>query len=462
MTASEIQKLWESQRRYFLTGNTQDLHFRKKLLKDLRNKIEAEERSLIEALMQDLGKPPYETIGAELLPCLDEIDLFVKNLDSWSARQKKFTRFWTHNHLLAKAYERPEPRGTCFVLAPWNYPVHLALIPTIGAVGAGNTVLLKPSEYSPHSSAWLEKIIADVFDPKHVKVIHGPVSLAEEALKLPFDKIFFTGSTEVGKKVMKAAAEHLSDITLELGGKCPAVFDALSSVHPVAVRRLMWGKAYNSGQTCVAPDFALIPRSSEGQFLELARETLKKFFPKDVQGSQSSRLVNEKHFDRLEGLLGSAELLVGGRKSRDHLWIEPSILRVPSLDHPLMQQEIFGPLLPLLTYEDEDSLFELLKKQSHPLALYVFTRSSLFFDRALQACPSGAALKNDVIIHLTHRELGFGGLRASGLGRYHGRRSFECFSHFRAVEEKRLSLDLPHRYFPYPSKMSKWLRRFVS
>ncbi len=454
--------LLERQKQFFETGESLSVSFRLEQLSKLKRWIEENENEVYVALEKDLGKAEYETFSAEIYPCLKEIDLFLERLESWAGRQKKKTRFWTHNHFLALAYEQAFPRGTSLILSPWNYPFHLSVIPLIGSIGAGNCVILKASEFSPHTSQLLMRMCDELFRPEYITACAGDASLAKELTQLSFDKIFFTGSPKVGKEVMRAASENLSDLSLELGGKSPAVLDEDSARDPIAIKRLLWAKFFNAGQTCVAPDYALVPEKKIETFFELSKKQLNEFFESPEKGSQLiSRIGHQSHFDRLSNMLVGESIEWGGFSQVESLRMSPHLIRAKP-DSPCMRAEIFGPILPILSYKDTAERDLILRSMPYPLSLYVFSRDDRFYLDICSKHLSGSVVRNDAIIQLSHPELGFGGIRTSGSGRYHGYESFKSFSHIRSFEEKFLRPDLPQRYWPYPKKISKILKHLIS
>ncbi len=419
-----------------LRNRVKTLAWRLERLKKLRDLITEARSPLAEALQKDLKKHPTETELSEILSTIMELDHTVANLKNWMQPISVSTParlMGTHS------YVRLEPKGVVLILAPWNYPFHLIMTPLIAALAAGNTAILKPSELTPNVSSLVADLVAKYFSPDEVFVVQGDSKVAADLCELPFDHIFFTGSTAIGKKVMAAAATNLTPVTLELGGKSPAILDETYSI-PNAAQKLMWAKFLNAGQTCVAPDFVCVPKSLTESFLGSCVKTLDSMFPAKNTASESDmcRVVSESHFKRLKKLFDDsikmgARCVSGGVFDRDNLYISPTILENLSFDSPIMQEEIFGPILPVIAYSDFDSLAEQLLKQTTPLALYIFSNSDSFKEQALNSLPSGGVCLGHAIIQLMNANLPFGGVGHSGLGAYHGHSGFLELSHRRSV-----------------------------
>jgi aldehyde dehydrogenase (NAD+) len=447
-----------AQRAFFLSGATRDLAFRRGALQRLHDVIQDWEPRLCEALYKDLRKSAFDSYTTEIGLCLAEARLARSKLGSW-ARQR---RVRPEAFLLpSRARLRVEPRGVCLVLAPWNYPLQLALSPLIGAIAAGNTCILKPSERSPNVSAALAALVAQTFPPEHVLALEGDASLSQGLVASSVDFIFFTGSVPLGKKVMEAASARLTPVALELGGKSPAIVESDADLR-YAARRLAWGKFLNAGQTCVAPDYVLIHEHVSDQFLAELGLALGDFFQGDAKASPDySRIVGPAHFDRLLSLMGSGRVAIGGGHDRDDLYIEPTVLVDVDPASPAMADEIFGPILPVLEYRDLDEAIDFVNARPKPLALYAFSSSKSSARRILDSCPSGGAGINTCVLQVSSSRLPFGGVGESGLGRYHGRSSFECFSSQRSVLYGSPSLD-PGIMYPGPSRIGLSLaRRFL-
>lgn len=433
------------------------LEERKLKLERLKKVILKKEVLINKALMDDLGKSHFETYLTEVGFIIEEISFVVKNLENWAKPRRVSTPM---NLFPAKSYIHPSPYGEVLIMSPWNYPFQLCIGPMIGALAAGNRVVLKPSEFAPHTARVVREVIEETYKPNEVKIVEGGVSETQELLKQKFDYIFFTGSTPVGKIVMKAAAEHLTPLTLELGGKSPCLIEDSANID-LAAKRCAWGKFLNAGQTCVAPDYVLVPKKYQHDFIDRLNFHLKNFYGDSPAGSPDyPRIVNEKHFDRLEKLLIPAKIAIGGETSRENKFISPTVMKDVSWSDEVMQDEIFGPILPVIPYEDLDEALEEVAKHSKPLAFYVFSENSKKAEKIMQDMSFGGGCINDTIMHLGNPNLPFGGVGASGMGSYHGQRSFETFSHMKSVLVQKTKVDIPLRYPPYNGKLS-WLKMFL-
>lgn len=424
------------------------------LLKRLRKAISTEESTLCDAIHSDFGKPYFEAFASEIFTVLHEIDYHVKHLRKWMRPVRVTDSITTFP---SRSTVTNRPFGTVLIIGAWNYPVHLTLMPLIGAISAGNTVMLKPSEMASVTSAALADLFQRHLSPDLISVVEGGVDLTTELLELPFDHLFFTGSTRVGKIVMKAAAEKLIPVTLELGGKSPAIVHKDADIS-VSARRIWWGKTMNAGQICVAPDFAAVHESVYNTFIEESKKTLSFFFSDDYRvGQNYTQIINEHHFDRLVSLLNSSTILFGGTTKRENRFIEPTIV-ASDWNDLIMEEEIFGPLLPIISYRTIEELKEKLLEMSSPLALYLFTSSDMVIDQITEQIPFGGGCINDTISHLTNPALPFGGVGSSGMGSYHGKSSFETFSRKQSLLRKRFWPDPELRYPPYGKKLADWIK----
>ena len=433
------------------------LEERKLKLERLKKVILKKEVLINKALMDDLGKSHFETYLTEVGFVIEEINFVVKNLENWAKPKKVSTPM---NLFPASSYVLPSPYGEVLIMSPWNYPFQLCIAPMLGALAAGNKVVFKPSELAPNTAKVIREVIEEAYQPNEVRIVEGGVAETQELLKKKFDYIFFTGSTAVGKVVMKAAAEHLTPVTLELGGKSPCIIEETADLD-LAAKRTVWGKFLNAGQTCVAPDYVLVPKNHQHAFLDHLNFHLKKFYGDSPAASPDyPRIVNDKHFDRLEKLLIPEKIAVGGEKSRENKYISPTIMKDVSWSDKVMEDEIFGPILPVLPYEDLDEALEEVGKHSKPLAFYVFTEDSKKAKAIMRDMSFGGGCINDTIMHLANPNLPFGGVGASGMGSYHGQRSFETFSHMKSVLVQKTKVDIPLRYPPYNGKLS-WLKMFL-
>jgi aldehyde dehydrogenase (NAD+) len=441
----DLASLIRRQRAHFQTGATRPLDYRRAQLRKLREAIETREQLLFGALHADLRKSPQEAYATEIGLVLSEIRYAFRHLPAWMRPQRARTPLlvWP-----ARGFIRPEPYGVALIIGPWNYPFQLLLSPLVGALAAGNCAVLKPSEFAPHTAAAVAELIRATFPEEYVAVVPGERDTAEALLGEKFDTIFFTGSTPVGRAVMAAAARHLTPITLELGGKCPCLVCADAPPDTTA-RRIAWGKFMNAGQTCVAPDFVLVDRRIRPALLDALRRALHEFYGGDPQRSPDyGRIVNRKHFGRLTGYLGTGQVAHGGTHDAGDLYIAPTILTGTTMDAPVMQEEIFGPILPVLEFDGLDDALARLRDRPTPLALYLFTHDRAAQERLLAATRSGGVCLNDTVTHMVGKHLPFGGLGDSGLGAYHGRASFDCFTHRRSVSHRSLAFDPKLRYPP--------------
>lgn len=451
----EIDKLVESQRKYFLSGATLSYAARMDALQRLRWALEKYEDELKKALYLDLHKAASESYMAEIAMTKAELSHCIRYLRGWMSREHVKTNL---ANFYAKSFTIAEPYGVTLVMAPWNYPVLLCLEPVINAVAAGNCVVLKPSAYAPNVSAVLADMIATCFSPEYVAVVEGGRAENNELLEQRFDYIFFTGSVAVGKIVLEKAARYLTPVTLELGGKSPCIVDKTANI-PVAARRIVFGKILNSGQTCVAPDYLIVHPDVKYQLFEAMKQELIRMLGENpLESKEYPRMVNEKHYTRVMNLLKGELAVVGGYGNPDTLQIAPTILDHVTMDAPIMQEEIFGPVMPTLTFEKREELIAILRHYEKPLACYLFTTDRSMETWLLAHVPFGGGCINDTIIHLATSEMGFGGVGSSGMGSYHGKVGFETFSHRKSVVKKYNWIDMPMRYHPYADWKDKIIR----
>ncbi|WP_188453721.1 aldehyde dehydrogenase [Virgibacillus oceani] len=439
----QIERLVESQRDYFLRGETLTYSFRKEQLKKLKSILKKYENSVYQALKADLNKSRHEALTTEVGFLYTEIDFALKNLKDWMKPEKAdvpITHKGTKNYILS------EPYGVSFVISPWNYPLQLAIAPAIGAIAAGNTVILKPSELTPTTSSLLSEMIGETFDNNYFAVVEGGKDVSEHLLKQKFDYIFFTGSTAVGKIIMREASTHLTPVTLELGGKSPAIVDKDADID-LAAKRIVWGKFTNAGQTCVAPDYLYVHKDIKQKLFKAIKKYIKSFYGKrPLKNEGYVRIINENHFNRLQAFLTEGKIVHGGNYSKNKLAIEPTILDKISWEDPIMQEEIFGPLLPIFTFSDLDAVISKIKQLDKPLALYYFGEKLTAQQKIIQGISFGGGCINDTLYHLANPYLPFGGVGSSGIGRYHGKYSFETFSHKKSVLKQTTKFDMPFRY----------------
>lgn len=451
-----IKSLIALQREYFESGETRSLTFRQAALRKLQRALKENEQIIEDALKQDLNKTPFESYMTETGLILDEIRFHIKHLPGWIKNKSVKTPL---AHFYSKSCVVPEPYGVTLLMSPWNYPLQLCLIPLIGAISGGNCAIIKPSAYAPATSRAVAALIGKTFPEKYVAVVEGGREQNHALLEEKFDYIFFTGGVETGKAVMSAAAKNLTPVTLELGGKSPVIVDETADLK-IAARRIAFGKILNAGQTCVAPDYLLIHRQAKDRFLSEYARALKEFFP-DGKMTNMPVIINEKHFDRITGLLEGETPVIGGGMDRDKRFIEPTVLVDITPDSPVMQEEIFGPVLPVIPYTDLNECIRFIRSRPHPLALYLFTSSKAAEHKILNACSFGGGCINDTIIHMANPRMGFGGFGYSGMGSYHGKHSFDTFTHYRSIVKKSTRIDLPVRYHPYTEANYKLLRKLI-
>lgn len=449
-----VQSIIHNQRLFFSTGKTRSIDFRLAQLKALKQAILDHQPAVLAALKADLNKPEIEAYLTEI-GVIKEINYAIKHLRSWVKPKSVPIPL---EQLPAKGRLCPEPLGVVLIIGPWNYPFQLMLSPLVGAIAAGNCALLKPSELAPQTSQIVAELIQKTFDPGYIAVLEGGVEVSQSVLAQKFDHIFFTGGTQIGKIVMTAAAQHLTPVTLELGGKSPCIVDADIQVEYTA-RRIAWGKFINAGQTCIAPDYLLVDRRVKPALLDAIKAAIHEFYGDDpAQSPDYARIVNSKHFERLSGFLQDGQVLIGGETKPEERYIAPTILDQVPLDAAVMQDEIFGPILPVITYDDLTEAIEFVNAGAKPLALYLFSRNQQIQDRVLHQTSSGGVCVNDTVMQIAPPELPFGGVGNSGMGRYHGKFSFDTFSHHKSILVKNFWFDLKWRYAPYAGKLELFKR----
>ncbi|ASK63268.1 aldehyde dehydrogenase family protein [Virgibacillus phasianinus] len=435
--------LVNNQRTFFKSEQTLPYAFRKEQLKKLRDMLKTYEKDIYQALNDDLNKSKNETLTTELGFLYSEIDVTIKHLKEWMKAEKVDTPI---THKGSKSFVLAEPYGVTITIAPWNYPLQLAIAPVIGALAAGNTVIIKPSEFTMATSSLLAHMIGSTFDANYVAVVEGAEETSQQLLELKFDYIFFTGSTNVGKIIMKQASEHLTPVTLELGGKSPAIVDKDANID-LAAKRIVWGKFTNAGQTCVAPDFLFVHEKVKQKVIKAMKKHIKSFYGKDpVQNKNYGRIVNTDHFDRLKYLLAESNIVYGGGMNRELCSIEPTIIDDATFEDPIMEEEIFGPLLPVLTFQNLEEAIAVLKGKEKPLSLYFFGENAESQQKVLGRLSFGGGCINDTLYHLANPNLPFGGVGTSGMGSYHGKDSFDTFSHKKSILKQTTKFDIPLRY----------------
>jgi aldehyde dehydrogenase (NAD+) len=431
---------------------------RKNKLELLKKKIIAIQPEINQALKDDLGKSAFETYTTEIGFILEEISYTLKNLKAWTETKKVKTPLALFP---GKSFIHAEPYGVVLIISPWNYPFQLCLSPFIGAIAAGNRVVLKPSEYASHTSSLIKRLITEIFSDKEVCVVEGGLEETQALLQQKFDYIFFTGSTAVGKVIMKSAAEYLTPVTLELGGKSPCLIDETANID-LAAKRIVWGKFLNAGQTCVAPDYVLIPEHLQNLLIDKMKHYLSVFYSPNVESSKDyPRIVNHRHFDRLKDLIIGCHVAHGGDFNREDHFISPTILKDVQWTDKVMEDEIFGPVLPILTYTKIDEAVAHILKYPKPLAFYFFSEDSSQQKSIVSQIPFGGGCINDTVVHLANPHLPFGGVGTSGIGSYHGQKSFDTFSHYKSVYHQSSVIDVPLRYPPYNENKLSWVKLFL-
>ena len=458
MNEQEIKHIVINQRKYFNTGATLDVDARIRALKKLRESILKHEDEINKALKRDLGKSNFESYMCETGLVLSEISYMLKHIRSFVKEKTVMTPLAQFH---SRSYRKPSPYGTVLIMSPWNYPFLLTLDPLVDAIAAGNTAVLKPSAYSPCTGKIVSAIIRECFEEAYICVVTGGRSENTCLLKEHFDYIFFTGSQAVGKEVMRHAAEHLTPVTLELGGKSPCLVEKSANLK-LAAKRIVFGKFLNCGQTCVAPDYVYCDRTVKDKLVKEIKKQIQKQFGKEpLKRADYGKIINEKHFDRITGLINPSKVVWGGKSDRGAQKIEPTVLDNATFGDAVMQEEIFGPLMPILTFDTLDEAIRNIQSMAHPLALYIFSNDRQAVRKVTSRCGFGGGCVNDTIIHLATCEMGFGGFGESGMGSYHGKDGFRTFSHEKSIVDKKTWLDLPMRYQPYKKIDSKLVRMFL-
>lgn len=459
MTGQKIEDILQQQKEYFSTGATLSLQFRLRALGRIKEAIKKNEKMLYQALYSDLGKSRAESFMCELGLTLSEIGWMERHLKKLMEDKRVKTPL---AQFAAKSFQSPCPYGNVLIMSPWNYPVLLTLEPLVDALAAGNTAILKPSAYAPASSLAIKRLLEECFPRKYVCVVTGGRQENQALLQQRFDKIFFTGSPAVGKEVLRHASEYLTPVTLELGGKSPCVVEKSSNI-PLAARRIVFGKFINCGQTCVAPDYILCDESIRDALVAaIIKEIKRQFGSQPLENNNYGKIVNEKHYKRLMSMVIPKKIVFGGRCDVKSCRIEPTVMTDVDWEDAVMQEEIFGPLLPILTYKSIENAWQMIDARPHPLALYCFTENPSVKRQMLSRCRFGGGCINDTVIHLASSEMPFGGVGESGMGCYHGKAGFEEFSHYRSIVDKKTWFDLPVRYQPYTKGKFKLTKLFFN
>ena len=459
MTAQEIAFILEEQRKFFLSGETLPIKFRKQMLKKLYASVVFHKEEILSALTSDLGKSDFEGFMCEVGLSLTEISYMIKNVKKFAKEKTVITPL---AQFASRSYKKPCPYGNTLIMSPWNYPFLLSIEPLANAIAAGNTAILKPSAYSPATSNIIEKILSECFEKKFVAVVTGGRQENAALLEQKFDFVFFTGSQAVGKEVLRHTAENLTPAILELGGKSPCIIDKSAKIK-LAAKRVVFGKYLNCGQTCVAPDYILCHKDIKDEFVKEVKIQIEKQYGKNpLENSDYGKIINQKHFERVSSLINAEKIVHGGKTNPETLQIEPTVLDNVTWDDAVMQEEIFGPIMPILTYENLDQVIADLQKKQKPLALYFFSQNKKNIKAVTEKVSYGGGCINDTIIHLATSEMGFGGVGESGMGSYHGKTGFDAFSHTKSIVDKKTWMDLPMRYQPYDRKLNgKLLKMFL-
>ena len=450
-----IEEIINSQRLYFKNGKTKDIDHRIQALKKLEDSINKHKNEILKGLELDLGKPAVEGYSTEIGVSLNDIKVAIKNIKKWTKKKYKKTSII---NFPSRSYTVSSPYGLTLIISPWNYPFNLTIQPLVGAIAGGNCAIIKPSEFSPNMSKVIRKIIEDCFKPEYIAVVEGDKEVNQKLLKQKFDYIFFTGSTKVGKIVMEAASKNLTPLTLELGGKSPCIVCSDADMD-LAAKRITWGKLINSGQTCIAPDYLLVQRDKKDILIRKIIDTIREFYGESPLTSDDyGKIINKDHFERLIAYLDEGKILFGGDYNKDTLKISPTLIDHVSFKDNLMNEEIFGPILPIIEFNEIEEVYEIIDKNPTPLALYLFTKDKSIEERIIGNISFGGGCVNDTVMHVSSHTIPFGGVGSSGMGSYHGKQSFDTFTHKKSILKKSNLIDIPLRYPPYEGKL-KWIEK---
>jgi aldehyde dehydrogenase (NAD+) len=444
------------QRVFFNTNQTKDISFRINQLQKLKTLLKEQESAFYDAIYQDFKKSEFETYTAELSFIYDEINTAIKKLPKWAKKKRNRTNLV---NLPARSYTLAEPLGVCLVMGAWNYPYQLSLLPLITAIAAGNTVVLKPSEVPSATSSIMAALINNNFPPEFLYVVEGGIPETTDLLKEKFDKIFFTGSTAVGKIIYKAAAKHLTPVTLELGGKSPAIITKETNIKETA-KRIIWAKFLNAGQTCIAPDYILVENSIKDEMLKAFKKQIEQF-DYSFDNDNYVQIINDRNYNRLVNLIDKGKLFFGGETDKSGRYIAPTILSEVHFDDDVMKEEIFGPILPVISFTDLDKIIHTIKQRPKPLSLYIFTKNRKIRNKILLEISFGGGAVNDAVMHISNSHLAFGGVGDSGMGSYHGKAGFDDFSHFKSILEKPFGWEPNFKYPPYNTSKLSWIKRIM-
>lgn len=453
-----INKIIENQRVYFRAGETRSVAFRMQMLMRLKKSILNNEEVIAHALHLDLGKSEAEVVSTEIGFTLNEINTVMKHLKRWSRKEKVKTNLF---NLPGKSYTVREPYGVTLLMGPWNYPFQLVMSPLIGAIAGGNTAVVKPSEISAHTAEIIEKVLFEAFKEEYVAVVQGGVPETNALLEHRFDKIFFTGSTRVGSIIMEKAAKHLTPVVLELGGKSPTIIDRTANIE-VAVNRIVFGKGTNAGQTCVAPDYVLVHEDVKETFYNQYRKTVEAFYSESViENNEFGKMINRGNYERVKAYMKDGKIVYGGHVDDENLKIGLTLVEVTDMDTAIMKEEIFGPVLPVVTYTRYEDILKVVRQNPDPLALYLFSEDRTFIEKVIHDIPFGGGCVNDTIMHLTNEHLPFGGRGPSGMGNYHGRHSFDAFTHEKSILYATTKFDLKLKYPPFMRRNIGLVKRIM-
>lgn len=453
MTREDIAAIVEKQREFFASGATLSVEYRIDALKKLRQALKQHEDAIAQAIKLDLGKTAEESYMCETGLVISEISYLLRHIRAFAKEKTVMTPL---AQFASRSYKKPSPYGVTLIMSPWNYPLLLTLDPLVDALAAGNTAIIKPSAYSPATGEVIRKIITDTFPEEYVAVVTGGREENGHLLEQKFDYIFFTGSKNVGRTVLEKASKYLTPVTLELGGKSPCIVHSSADLK-LAARRIVFGKYLNCGQTCVAPDYILCERSVKDEFLGYVKAEIKRQYEHASYG----KIINRKHFERVCALIDPEKVVVGGNSDAKTLQIEPTVMDLVTWEDKVMQEEIFGPIMPVLTYDSIDNAIDIVNNRETPLALYIFAQDKAVVRKVTSRCAYGGGCVNDVVIHLATSNMGFGGVGESGMGAYHGKTGFDTFTHYKSIVDKKTWIDLPMRYQPYTNLYAKMIRMFL-
>jgi len=451
-------RLIKNQKSFFKSGETKQVEFRKKMLLKLKKTILKHEDAISQALYKDLGKSEAEAVSTEIGITLSEINSVLKHLPKWQKKSRVKTNLF---NLPAKSYTIREPFGTTLIIGPWNYPFQLVMAPLVGAIAGGNTAVVKPSEISSHTADVIDKILSETFEKNYIAVVQGGIPETNDLLELRYDKIFFTGSTKVGSIIMEKAAKYLTPVVLELGGKSPTVIDKTANLE-IAVKRIAFGKGTNAGQTCVAPDYVLVHEEVKNAFYKAFKKVSEEFYTESaIHNDEFGKIINERNYNRVKSYLNDGQIIFGGETDDEKLKIGMTLIEVTDLEKPIMQEEIFGPVLPVISFRDYDEIVDIIHRNPDPLAMYIFSEDNQFVEALINDIQFGGGCVNDTIMHLTNEHLPFGGRGTSGIGNYHGKHSYDAFTHEKSILYSTTKFDLKMKYPPAMKKSLKFIKRLM-